>query len=214
MDTVKYYNDRAEIYDQTAGYLNQDSVELRKSLKALFDFYLNGKDILEIACGTGFWTSFLASIAKSVTAVDINPPMITIAKEKCRLNRNVEIIKDDCFKLEKVNQKFNGLFHHFWWSHIPINMTHKFISLTHSKLKKNSVVVMADNAIHSNHKYFFDDAGNRIEIRDLPNGKDYHVIKNLPTKDELINTFRDFSENIEYHLTQDGTFWILAYTIF
>ena len=213
MDTVQYYNDRAKIYDQTAGYLNLETVELRKPLKDLFNNYLNGRDILEIACGTGFWTSFLASVAKSVTAVDINPGMISIAEEKCRLNQNVEIIKDDCFELEKVNKKFNGLFHHFWWSHIPNNLTNTFINLTHSKLKKNSIVVMADNVVHSKYKLFFDNDGNRIEIRGLPNGKEYHVIKNLPTKDELINTFKEFSENIEYQLTQDGTFWILAYTI-
>ena len=43
--------------------------------------YIAGKDVLEVACGAGFGLSYMAGRAKSVSAGDVSPEMLAIAKK-------------------------------------------------------------------------------------------------------------------------------------
>ena len=54
-----------------------------------------GKEVLEIACGTGYWTPFLASGAASVLATDINEEVIAIAHQKTFEQENVSFKVED-----------------------------------------------------------------------------------------------------------------------
>jgi ubiquinone/menaquinone biosynthesis C-methylase UbiE len=66
------------------------------------------KHCLEIGCGTGKNTAFLATKATSVTAVDFSEEMLAIAKEKIKFN-NVQFCKADITKNWDfaLNQKFD-----------------------------------------------------------------------------------------------------------
>jgi ubiquinone/menaquinone biosynthesis C-methylase UbiE len=56
----------------------KDLTILNDSIAAAF---VNEK-VIEIACGTGYWTEFIAKSAKKVVATDYNPAVIEIAKQK------------------------------------------------------------------------------------------------------------------------------------
>jgi len=68
-------------------------------ISALQNSGLAGKTCLEIGCGSGIITLFLAKRAKSVVAADINPEAVASAKENAALNsiKNAKFIKSDLF---------------------------------------------------------------------------------------------------------------------
>lgn len=56
------------------------------------------KDILEIACGTGYWTEKIAKTAKSIHAIDVNEAVIEIAQQK-NLGNKVRFEVADLYNL-------------------------------------------------------------------------------------------------------------------
>ena len=76
----EYYARRAAEYEDI--YLKADRQEDLNQLKAILSGAFSGMDVLEIACGTGYWTQFLAKTARSILATDINPGVLELAREK------------------------------------------------------------------------------------------------------------------------------------
>jgi len=83
-----YYRARAREYDEV--YAN----------KATWDAFLDvlpiTGDVLELACGSGWWTPLLARRARSVTAVDAAPEMLALARQRVR-GLPVELLAADLF---------------------------------------------------------------------------------------------------------------------
>lgn len=65
-----YYAARAPVYDRVYRIPERqaDLRRLQDWLPTLFE----GRRILEIACGTGYWTQFVALVAKHVVATDVS----------------------------------------------------------------------------------------------------------------------------------------------
>jgi ubiquinone/menaquinone biosynthesis C-methylase UbiE len=59
-----------------------------------------GKDVLEIACGTGYWTNIISGSARSITASDLNDEVLEMARSK-NYKCDVQFIKDDAYTLKK-----------------------------------------------------------------------------------------------------------------
>src|SRR5579862_4981426 len=76
---VAYYRHRAAEYDLTS---YEDVPRADRRIAALLDQLRPDGDILEIACGTGIWTHHLAGHARSLTALDAAPEMITLARQR------------------------------------------------------------------------------------------------------------------------------------
>ena len=158
---AQYYSERApeyeEIYEKPER--QKDIKSLEKKLKSLF----KNQKIIEVACGTGFWTQFLSEVAKSIVAVDFNSKMIDIAKSKQYPLENISFKIDNAFSLEKIRGKFSAGFAAFWWSHLLKSEIEKFINIFHSKLQSNALVVFIDNRYVKNNSTpisKIDDRGN------------------------------------------------------
>jgi len=66
-----------------------------------------GKDVLECGCGGGQHTTFIAPVAKVVTAVDLNT--VEIAKDRTKAFRNINFVEADIAKMD-LDKKFDVVF--------------------------------------------------------------------------------------------------------
>ncbi|MBL7933611.1 MAG: class I SAM-dependent methyltransferase, partial [Bacteroidia bacterium] len=173
--------------------------------------YFAGKEVLEIACGTGFWTQFIAQTAKSIFATDINETVIEIAKSK-NLPGNATFEIADMYK--NHGRKFEELFGGFIFSHILKQDRSEFLKKLTRLISKYGQIVLMDNRYveGSNHPITDTDAsGNTYQTRKLDDGSVHKVLKNFPEEDELRNMVKEFADDVRY--VGSEFFWILAFRL-
>ena len=214
----EYYRENVHYHDECMSYTDNLSMEkLLAPIIQRIEKDITGKDVLEIACGTGNWTQVLSKRARSVVACDINEAYLIAAKKKPYQKDNIVFKVADAYTLEGIERKFNLAFASDFWSHIPKSKIKSFIKTLHSKLLSDSKVIMIDMLRKPELDRVFshiDEEGNVIQKRTLPNGKEYEVVKNFPTKKELVDCLKDYSININYYEDTKLLRWILTYNVF
>src|SRR5688572_16017448 len=113
-DLAEYYAARASEYE--AVYTKPERQGDLSQLRGVVGSYARGRTLLEVACGTGYWTAILAAHATSVIATDVGPEVLNIARAK-RLPR-VTFVIADARALSEVPGNFDAAFAGFWWSHL------------------------------------------------------------------------------------------------
>lgn len=188
-DSLKdYYARRAGEYERI--YAKPERQRDLRALEAKVSELLAGRNVLEIACGTGYWTQFAAQSARAITATDINPEVLEIARSKSyRIVPRFVIA--DAWGMDEIEGEFDALLAAFWWSHVPRERLGEFLSIVCNSLFINTLVVMFDNrfvAGSSTPLVFTDDRGNTYQDRILADGSRHRVLKNFPTDGELAAT--------------------------
>lgn len=184
-DMGAYYAARASDYEEI-----YDKPERQAELALLREKVretLRGHDVLEIACGTGYWTAQLAPAVASVLATDINPDMIAVAQAKGLPADKVRFALADAFDLD-VEGKYSACFAGFLWSHVKRQEQAGFLEHLREKLGKDSLLVLLDNSYVEGSNTPIartDSEWNTYQIRRLPNGDRYEVLKNFPTDSAL-----------------------------
>ena len=84
-------------------------------------------DVLEIACGPGFWTSRLLRHARTVTALDAASEMLAIASARIEGER-ARFIHADVFSW-RPDRHYDVVCFGFWLSHMPAERFGAFWSL-------------------------------------------------------------------------------------
>ena len=77
---VDYYARRAGEYERL--YEKPDRQADLAALRKLCAQAVAGQAVLEIACGTGYWTQAASQTATSILATDINAEVLAIARTK------------------------------------------------------------------------------------------------------------------------------------
>lgn len=207
----EYYNKRAKEYEQI--YHHDDPVrqsELAKIKNLLRNSFRN-KSVLEVACGTGYWTEAVAQTAKNITAVDYSVEMIQLAKTK---EIKATFIDDDAFSLKNVSDIFNAGLANFWFSHIPKAQINSFLNTFHKKLQPKSTVIMTDNIFNKDIggeiiKKYRDE--NSYKVRTLNDGTSFQIIKNYYNEEELNIIFKKYSSEINIHFGK--YYWWIKYKL-
>jgi len=210
-ETTRYYDARAPVYDETAGYRDPEGERLREPIKARYRELFKGHDVLEIACGTGYWTAAIAEAANSVLATDVNASVIGIAQERCRGLPSVRFQLADAYALEGVPTGFTAGMAIWWWSHIPKHMIHPFLSALHSKLRPGSPVLFRDQLPYPGPPRRQDSDGNTLEQRTLPDGSSFEIVKNFPTEQELREALHGCADDVHYFPRAHQKHWELTY---
>ena len=211
IDQIQYYFDRAKEYEQI--YQKPERQEDLKQLRTILKDTFSGKSVLEIACGTGYWTQFISETAKSILATDINESVIEIAQSK-KYHAPITFEKVDIFNLTNTNEKFDSGFGGFIWSHIPKQKLDVFLSGFISNISQGGLVVFIDTKYveesntHINSK---DEYGNTYQIRTLSNGNNYKVMKNFPVDKEILDIIEPVGTEIE--IEQLKYFWVLKFKV-
>src|SRR4051812_38537991 len=79
-DIKAYYAERAGEYEEI--YSRPEREDDLDELHERVQEVLFGQHVLELACGTGYWTEHYAELTESVLATDIGPEVLAIAQAK------------------------------------------------------------------------------------------------------------------------------------
>jgi SAM-dependent methyltransferase len=204
-DSDAYYAARAATYEEI-----YDRPERQEELSRLHDRVaelMEGHAVLEVACGTGYWTRQLAEVAASVTAVDSNPAMLAIAQRAPA--EGVEFVQADAYDLP-ASDRYTACFAGFWWSHVPRERQAAWLSGLQKKLGKDTLLVLIDNSYAEGSSTPIartDAEGNTYQIRSLA-GERYEVLKNFPTDSTLRKRFAAHAREIRVMRLEH--FWLLS----
>ena len=207
---ITYYQKRAKEYELI--YDNEDRQHDLKEIKSYLGKQFLDKDILEIACGTGYWTKVLAKKVKSIVATDVNQTVIDIARQKKYPRKNVFYKKIDYRELDQLQSTYDGLFGGFIWSHIAKQKFEHFLTIISSRLNEGAELIFIDNKyVHGKSTPLSrqDSHGNTYQKRTLHSGEEFEVIKNFPKKHETNFLLLNFAEDIEW--IELEYYWILKF---
>jgi ubiquinone/menaquinone biosynthesis C-methylase UbiE len=214
MDTSlqAYYDKRSgeyeKIYDKPER--QAELAWLRTRIPEIFA----GRTVLEIACGTGYWTQFIAASARHVYASDINDSVLEIARDKPIAPGKVTFIKADALTLQGAPDGCDAAFAGFWWSHVKKSDLPLFVKELSLRLAPGSTVAILDNSYAEGSSTPItrrDAEANTYQKRRLANGEEHEVLKNFPSSLELAEAVRPVAR--EAHLESLAYYWLLVFTL-
>jgi demethylmenaquinone methyltransferase/2-methoxy-6-polyprenyl-1,4-benzoquinol methylase len=207
-----YYAQRAATYERV--YHKPERQTDLRAMQAWLPAQFAGRHVLEIACGTGWWTAHGARDCTHWLATDINPETMAVARAKS-LPGCVRFAEIDAYTLTGLEgQRFDAAFAGFWWSHVPLARLPGWLDLLHSKLDPGARVVFLDNSFvrtSSTPIARRDDAGNTYQNRRLDDGSVHEVLKNFPTRDEAFALLGE--RDVEREWIAHEHYWILSYRL-
>lgn len=210
-DIIKYYSARANEYENI--YKKPERQEdILKSTLYLQELF-SGKNIFEIACGTGFWTERLSITARHIVATDRSEAMLAIARNKLYQKNTVVFENADIFDLP-TGLTFKNLFGGFIWSHILLEKLPVFLDNLMNHAEAGARFVFMDNnfiAQSNTPVSDIDAAGNSYQQRQLENGQAFKVLKNFPTEDSLRILLKGKAKYFRF--IELKYFWIMEFSI-
>ena len=212
----EYYRKRAlefeEVYHRDDPWVTKELEEV----SAVLQKFLTRRNVLEVACGTGYWTQHLSHTAKTITAVDIAQEMLRIARTKSYACP-VRLQTGDAYALPFDARMFGGGLASFWLSHIPLDRIDAFLAGFHAKLRQGSPIFMVDNVYVpglGGELIRKDGDMNTYKMRELKDGTKHLVVKNYFSKDNLMDIVqgpRSRGNIEEIHIGKN--YWFVAYRI-
>ena len=98
--------------------------------------------VLELGCGTGFYSEAIADRVKHLTATDLAPEMVEMAKEKLSQYSNIKVQLEDCYDTSFEDNRFDAI--------LMTNLIHivkdpiAVLRESHRVLKNDGRIVIAD----------------------------------------------------------------------
>jgi len=180
-----YYSARAPEYDSI--YLRPERQADLRAVESWLAPRFAAEPVLEIACGTGYWTSFIASSAARIVALDSAPETLHIARGRISAT-TVQFMVGDAYALPENLGEFDAAFAGFWFSHVPKARRTEFLRGVTRVLRPGAKVVLLDNLYvegSSSPATGQDAGGDSWQTRQLADGSSHRVIKNFPDEAEL-----------------------------
>jgi demethylmenaquinone methyltransferase/2-methoxy-6-polyprenyl-1,4-benzoquinol methylase len=212
-----YYAQRATYYERVY-FKPERQADLRAMEAALaepVDGPFAGRRVLEIACGTGWWTPHGAARAAHWRATDLNPETLAVAQAKPALPSCVQFQTVDAYTLAELgDERFDAAFAGCWWSHVPLARLGAWLDTLHARLLPGAVVVLLDNRYvpgSSTPLSRTDADGNTYQQRTLDDGSTHEVLKNFPAPAQAIAALGPRARDAQW---LDWThYWALRYTL-
>jgi SAM-dependent methyltransferase len=207
---AEYYAKRASEYERI--YARPERQRDLAALKERVRKMLAGRRVLELACGTGYWTEVFAPVAKEVVALDVNKEVLDIARAKSYPAGRVEFVQADCYAPPDFGRRHDALFAGFWWSHVPLQRLDAFLAAAVAAAAPRALVAFIDNRYvegSSSPVERRDAEGNGYQWRTLDDGSRHEVLKNFPAESELIKRTvkHGWGANVELY----EHYWLLSY---
>jgi SAM-dependent methyltransferase len=137
----KYWGRRASNFNQDNLYVT--GVKVNQVIRGwLVEQFNEGDVVLELGCGTGFYSEMVIGSVKQLTATDLAPEMIEQAKRNLAQFTNVEFRIEDCYNTSFKDNVFDGV--------LMTNLLHivmdplAVLMEGHRVLKDNGRIVIVD----------------------------------------------------------------------
>jgi demethylmenaquinone methyltransferase/2-methoxy-6-polyprenyl-1,4-benzoquinol methylase len=206
-----YYAARASEYDRI--YLKPERQNDLRAIEHWLPPKFAGARVIEIACGTGYWTQYLAPVASRVLAIDTSAETINIAKTRVPEGK-VDFLIGDAYALPQHVGQFDAAFAGFWFSHIPKASRRGFLLGLAARLEPGAKVVFLDNRYvegSSSPVIECDIEGNTFQTRQLGDGSTHKVLKNFPSEAELLELVAGLGEHAVFTTWQ--YYWAFEYVV-
>ncbi|QOY95865.1 class I SAM-dependent methyltransferase [Massilia sp. UMI-21] len=110
---------------------------------------MRGHTVLELGCGTGYFTDVIAETATSVLATDVSEAMLNVAREHGEGLENVTYRVVDALNLTNELPaelgKFTAVFAGFLWSHFKKEEQDAFLAGLRARIGANALLVLIDD---------------------------------------------------------------------
>jgi trans-aconitate methyltransferase len=211
---IEYYRERAPEYDRwwqdswgnnadprVKGLWDDDVATVAAALDA---FNPTGK-VLELACGTGWWTQSLARYATSLECVDASKETMEIASTRAP---DARFIQADLFDWEP-DDTYDVVFFSFWLSHVPHDRFEWFWSLVDRALVPGGRVFLIDNLgrptedLERMAKFLQRDTStDGVVTRKLYDGREFRAVKVYYEEKDLERRLAALGWDFEIHGTK------------
>lgn len=155
-----------------------------------------GRDVVELASGTGIYTSVLAAHAAELTVVDASPESIAINRAA-----NAGAPVDIDFRVADVftwrpPRRYEVVVFAFWLSHVPKTLFAEFWQVVDAALLDGGTVVVVDaqrTDIPPVDRNFFSEQrlDNDLSIRSLSDGSRFRIVRVLWDQKDLTRRLAD-----------------------
>ena len=187
---AQYYAVNADNYDQV--YAVEETFDDLDDLQEMIAELLDGHKVLELACGTAYWTELIADVAESVHATDLSPEMIALAETRGLDEDIVSFEVMDAMELPQAEGEYTAVFAAGWWSHVKREEQDKYLKQIRAKLGKDILLVLLDANYVDNFTTPIartDAEGNTYQILPGDDGERYEVLRNYPKDSALRKRF-------------------------
>jgi SAM-dependent methyltransferase len=207
----QYYAARAREYDSI--YLKPERQHDLRRIESWLPTVLSGRSILEVACGTGYWTQFIAPVAKNIHAIDSSPETLAVARERVPA-QHVQFVEGDAYCLPLLTPRPSGGFAGFWLSHVPQASVRSFLRSFNKALCHGAKVVLVDNRFvegSSTPISHRDAEGDTYQMRPLADGTSHQILKNFYTEEALRAVLAGIADDFRFHGWE--YFWALEFSV-
>lgn len=190
-EQLSYYRARAPIYDKTYKRVgpydrgraaNQAwKAELARIADRLAEVEIGGH-LLELGCGTGYWTELLASRADRITAIDGAPEMIEMARTRLGHLDTVDLQVQELIDAWSPDADcYDGVAAFFFIEHVPDQRLDVLLRRIAHCLRPGAAIVLAEGAGG-------DEPGTQVETRELGE-RWYRVVERRRSPSDLAAAF-------------------------
>jgi demethylmenaquinone methyltransferase/2-methoxy-6-polyprenyl-1,4-benzoquinol methylase len=218
-EQISYYRARAREYDRMLrrerrydldsldpNSSDGDTRELAIVESKLFELAPFG-DVLELACGPGWWTKRLSRRANSVTALDASPEMLELGRMRARSKR-IRRIQTDIFAW-RPDRTYDLVFFGFWLSHVPEDRFDSFWELVRRAVEPAGRVFFVDemrwDGVEGYERAL--EEGRGAVARNLEDGRGFRLVKVYHQPRELSERLRSLGWDAEVVAAGDRIYW-------
>lgn len=115
-----------------------------EAVRAALERFNPAGRVLELACGTGWWTEQLARWADEITAVDASPEVLELNRIRVG-EQKVRRVQADLFRWWPEPAAYDVVFFSFWLSHVPPERFADFWEMVRGALKPGGRAFFVDS---------------------------------------------------------------------
>jgi demethylmenaquinone methyltransferase/2-methoxy-6-polyprenyl-1,4-benzoquinol methylase len=194
---LDYYNKRLQEYETV--YTKPERQADLNALLSRLQTDVSRREVLELACGTGWWTERLAAHAASWIATDADTGALDIVQRKAIQGLSTTTTLNAY--QPSVSAPVDCVFAAHWYSHLRLDERSIFFRSVHDCLKPGGRLIMLDNNFVSRSSTEIsrtDIEGNTYQTRKLKDGSLHEVLKNFPDHQQLAASAKPYFGNIAF----------------